>query len=119
VLLPHTYDSLTYIYYVETSCGGCRTTSYMDYNPAVEVTEEMHNEIILFPNPTREKVFIEGLNFAKMEFHLMDPLGKEVKCLVNRVEGSISFPAGLPDGIYYLSISSQRNRFIKKILIAQ
>lgn len=77
---------------------------------AVEETKD--SEIVLYPNPAKEKVTIEGTEAAKVE--VFNALGQ----LVNTVQGrnEIIF-GGLPKGIYSLHITATNGKIYNTKLV--
>ncbi len=72
----------------------------------------------LFPNPTREEVYLE-LNSQKLEDYTLRVrtlLGQIVPVVVSADKRSISF-AGLPKGIYLVELANVKERMLGKVVV--
>ena len=68
-------------------------------------------KISLFPNPTNDKLRIEGISYNESKIEVINYLGqviKEVDVLNSELD-----VRGLPSGIYFLRINSLAYKFIK------
>ena len=75
-------------------------------------------EIQIYPNPAKDIITIKmpDSEFAT-SIKLTDQLGRTIQVL-NQDESSINV-SWLPNGIYYLSITSERANFVEKLLIGK
>lgn len=80
--------------------------------------QEKNNEVKVYPNPVSDKVNIVFDNPTKADIILTEITGKQVynKNFVNKNKITIN-TSGFPKGAYILSIKTQNQNFIKKIII--
>lgn len=80
--------------------------------------QEKNNEVKVYPNPVSDKVNIVFDNPTKADIILTEITGKQVynKNFVNKNKITIH-TSGFPKGAYILSIKTQNQNFIKKIII--
>ena len=73
-------------------------------------------DIILFPNPTKESIFIEGLKDVKM-IHVYNKLGKTIFRMKNLTTEDIEINLldNLP-GLYFIELHSCQEIVTKKII---
>jgi len=75
----------------------------------------------VFPNPVKEKVFIEFHQTGEFNLALFDNLGNEIfKDSEIAIPESKTIPldvSNIPRGIYYLSINGDENSSIKKLIL--
>ena len=71
------------------------------------------DQIFIYPNPTENMVFIEGLN-ENFEVYVFDNFGKLVMTKINQKEIDIT---GLASGNYIFKVISGENLTIKKIIV--
>lgn len=90
------------------------TIYYTVLNTGISEAESTLNELIVFPNPTKDLISIEDLKTANIS--VFDVLGKQVlnKEFVNE-DIKISI-ADLPQGIYYAEIKTINKTIINKII---
>lgn len=72
--------------------------------------------IEVFPNPFSNQLFIENLDYYKIQ--LLDCLSREIK-INSEVSGSktkIMVDPELPKGVYYLKVSGKNGTFTKKLI---
>ena len=75
------------------------------------------NTIKLFPNPTKNIFYINGLRNGKYAVEIINSLGQKVSKLeVSNSEDSISTET-LQKGLYFVIISSEGNSITKKLII--
>ena len=71
--------------------------------------------IVLYPNPTKERLFIQvdaGINIEEIQVY--DQIGKRVK-LIKTLESSISLK-GLPKGVYHAKFKTNIGTGVKRIV---
>lgn len=121
VQLPHTYDSLTYIYYVRTSYGDCSTMSYMNYDPVTPIVEavEALPEVVLYPNPARDRICVRGLDMTRTQVAIMNLQGQTIPGQVDLSEQCILLGDQLPAGVYFVVLSHRGGSLTRKFIIAQ
>lgn len=95
---------------IETSSGGLTQGFQQDFGTLiVERAEPVNLELNVFPNPTQERVKVEGVSRGQIQ--LMDLSGQELYKGEINSDGHIVELSHLPSGIYLLkvydSISSQ------------
>ena len=73
---------------------------------------ELTLKILLYPNPTNDKLFVEGL--TNFDATIFDLTGKKVLEIVN-ANRSIDM-SELKPGIYMLHLTSEGNTYVKKVV---
>jgi hypothetical protein len=112
VLLPHNFDSTTYLYFVITRRNGCVTKSFMNFNPAVATSlSEQSITINVFPNPSgngRFRIDTECEEISSLQ--VVDAIGRNVAfslenydchndiVLIDYAEGMYTLRIGLKNG---------------------
>ena len=77
---------------------------------------ELSNEISLYPNPAKDKLFITDLTAEEHTIQIISPIGamiKTIKTLGPEVEIDLN---GLPNGVYNIRISNRNGSTTKKII---
>jgi len=76
----------------------------------------LENEAILvYPNPTQDKIIVESLPLGKSVFTMLDILGNEI--LNGETEVSLELDLSpLPTGVYQLKLNTSKGVFTKKII---
>lgn len=78
--------------------------------------DELSNEISLYPNPAKDKLFITDLTAEEHTIQIISPIGamiKTIKTLGPEVEIDLN---GLPNGVYNIRISNRNGSTTKKII---
>ena len=112
VLLPHSFDSTTYRYWVRTwfdyGAGEvCETMSYLGPSPITNVFHfSYQNMFNPFPNPSTGLFTIPILE--KSQVHLSNSLGQQLLIrLQTQGKSQLLDISHFPDGVYFLTISSE------------
>jgi len=106
-------------YSVEVNSGVCNSSAYLDYI-ITDITEI--TEITAYPNPTKDKVMLQmkDLTAPSTKISVLNGLGQQVLDQTGlQKEGSDIgyFDIGyLPDGIYFIKVSSSKEISLLKIL---
>jgi len=72
------------------------------------VQYEKH-QLLIYPNPAKDVIFINGLGWNEKEIYVIDLLGKRQKLYINNNSVNIS---GLCPGVYIVELGSRRGRLI-------
>ena len=70
----------------------------------------------LYPNPSKDKIYISSNYSKEIEIHVTDLLGNEVIILKNIKSGDYVDLKNLEAGIYYFKITAQGTEIIKKVI---
>jgi hypothetical protein len=86
------------------------------YDSAAAVaTVNTAGTISIYPNPAKDRIYVQLKNTAASYYTLLNPLG-QVSLSGSLLAGSISI-AGLPKGVYYLRLSDEKGQiYTGKIL---
>ena len=91
------------------------TVGYTQNNSSINLNENW----IIFPNPTRDIIFIEGYIEEETNIQLLNNLGKVVMTSDINFQGVISKQidiSHLPMGIYFIHIKNSSEKIIKKVV---
>ena len=78
------------------------------------VIESTNSSILLFPNPTVDKLHIQGLA-PNNEITILSITGKKQSCTVTKKRSEVLVDVtGLASGVYFLRAGSALQRFVKK-----
>lgn len=99
----------------ETMLGGCRfEISYLAFEVTAVKKEEMAN-IIIFPNPAKDKLYISGIQEPSL-VTIYDLSGKKIdEKIINSSSQSFSINE-YNDGVYIIHIQNSTQRLVKKII---
>ena len=121
VLLPHSFDSTIYRYWVNTSYDYgngdfCETYSYLGPSPITNIDfKHFESKILAYPNPTNGIFFIPILDISNVI--ITDYLGRLVTADVFQSSNqSMIDISNFSNGIYNLSIISNDILFSTKII---
>jgi hypothetical protein len=91
------------------------TVGYTQNNSSINLNENW----IIFPNPTRDIIFIEGYIEEETNIQLLNNLGKVVMTSDINFQGVISKQidiSHLPMGVYFINIKNLTEKIIKKVV---
>jgi hypothetical protein len=92
---------------------------HFEVNPESNASVEQPNQImdlVVYPNPTSDVVYIRsGLN-GEIQLQLMSPIGQQVHFEKFEKETSIQL-SDLPDGIYFVIITDNTGKSITKRIV--
>ncbi len=116
VVLPHTFDTSRYVYYVRTANGSCGTnTFYNYYDPLIfNSIEEEKIDINIFPNPSNGTFKVTGLNHKDISIYIYDVLGRSQLYELN--ENEISLTQAQP-GVYFVLVYHKNKKYSKRVVI--
>jgi gingipain R len=80
--------------------------------------EKLSNEISLYPNPSNEKLYIEGINISEVEILTIE--GKKITHLTKASDENKLFidTSEFKDGVYFIKVKNNFNTLIKSITIS-
>ncbi len=118
VLLPHTFDTASYVYYLKTWFAECYTTTYYNFDPlTLGVSKKNLLNLKVFPNPTQGLFNIDGIKLSDAEVSCFDVLGNKIDVLINEELNSIEFNNHQTSGIYLLLISTPQGNKAERIIL--
>jgi hypothetical protein len=121
VLLPHTFDTTLYEYYLKTSLGACETKSYYNKSSTTGITNLLNTSFLLYPNPSSGVVNIKSNHNAIAFIKVFDNQMRLIDNFV--IDNSISaqFKLNAPPGIYFVQMTDSQslNYWAKLILGGQ
>ncbi len=118
VLLPHTFDTASYVYYLKTWFAECYTTTYYNFDPlTLGVSKKNLLNLKVFPNPTQGLFNIDGIKLSDAEVSCFDVLGNKIDVLINEELNSIEFNNHQTSGIYLLLISTSQGNRAERIIL--
>lgn len=105
-------------YAVEVSLNGCADTSNCFTVSTVGIVENSFNhDIIVYPNPTNEKVRIDlGYNYDEITITVQSLNGQKIKQSHHKNQQVLELNLDVPNGIYFVSIESENKKTILKII---
>tara|TARA_B110000879_G_C11140956_1_gene500321 strand:+ start:169 stop:1818 length:1650 start_codon:yes stop_codon:yes gene_type:complete len=121
VLLPHSFDSTTYRYWVKTtydySNGDfCETYSYLGPSP---ITSDKliytYSELMPYPNPSTGVFYLSytGIQFVQLK----DQFGRSYDVTLSRNGNNSSIDISLLNtGIYFLNVKNRENSFVYTLI---
>lgn len=104
--------NITYTY---TDINGCVNTAVanIDVLPCTGIGENAENEIIVYPNPTEQFIYIAGLEIGIHDYAIINTLGQTIK--VGKLTGDGVVDIGLVAiGTYYLKVDNRFWKILKK-----
>jgi hypothetical protein len=108
-----------------TNEDGCTTkdTIHIDYKECLSIVEWEPKDLRIYPNPNEGRFFMEFNleNPEKLEITLTGEMGRvvlrETRSLQAGFNKEVLAPSIASDGIYYLSITSDKGTYTEKIMI--
>ena len=121
VLLPHTFDTTMYEYYLKTSLGACETKSYYNKSSTTGMEDMLNAAFSLYPNPSSGVVNIKSNNVLIASIKVFD---NQMRLIENRVLDNTlaaQFKLNAPPGIYFVQMTDSQslNYWAKLILGGQ
>ena len=104
VLLPHTFDTTLYEYYLKTSLGACETKSYYNKSSATGITDMLNTPFSLYPNPSNGIVNIKSNNIAISSIKVFDNQLRLIDNIILDNTLAAQFKLNAPPGIYFVQI---------------
>ncbi|MGB0850077.1 MAG: T9SS type A sorting domain-containing protein [Bacteroidia bacterium] len=105
-------------YAVEISAAGCTDTSDCITVARASVTEDLFNEVNVYPNPTNGKVKIDLGSLTSVSLKLYDLSGKVIYEVASVPSNTYEFDLKAAAGVYILEVNSNdklmRTRIIKR-----
>ncbi len=90
----------------------CLSYSSFDVNMFVGIADEINSEIKIYPNPTSDILYFEGLNRTINQIQIFELSGKLIKQINIKDVSSVNL-TDLKQGIYILKMNEQHLRLIK------
>lgn len=118
VLLPHTFDTSLYYYYVKTKLNDCETKSYFNLILFSGIENNTNSsEYLVYPNPTNGKIYINSINnFDKI--NVIDELGRLIPYTLDSYKLTIELDTLVTNGTYFIVIQTKENiHYAKFVLI--
>ena len=118
VLLPHTFDTTLYEYYLKTSLGACETKSYYNKSSATGITDMLNTPFSLYPNPSNGIVNIKSNNIAISSIKVFDNQLRLIDNIILDNTLAAQFKLNAPPGIYFVQIiDSQSLHYWAKLIL--
>ena len=116
------FDTIIYRYWVKTffeypEKNSCETMSFFNSPPYISV-EEINNEKIIriFPNPTNGRLYFKNIDMHNSALKIYDIRGTSYDIKFYRNSNSIEL-GDLPDGMYFIKITTSEVISIKKVIL--
>jgi hypothetical protein len=116
-------DTANNIYFVATSYepqSTCRSFGYYpsNLNPISVPENTVQRTIRCFPNPTREGVFIRGIDVSEiLEVRSFNLLGQELPIQLNKESISVEWTGKRPEGPVILLIKTESSVYSQRIIL--
>lgn len=109
-------NNTAYIYFDTNPAIITNTTA--NTNATVGMEEMSQNPLFIYPQPTRERFFISGVNSEEViNVQLMDANGKTINMINgNNINQGIEVSA-LPNGMYIVAVSTTKTTLQQKLII--
>lgn len=79
--------------------------------------DDLMKDIIVYPNPAKDVLLVEGLNETDLQVQMYSVLGKQMVAIVGFNDGKLKIDlAELPKGIYILKLSTNNFSINKRIV---
>lgn len=118
VLLPHTFDTTRYFYYVKTWFDDCATTTYYNFDPlSMGVKKHALEHVKIYPNPSTGVFTFEGISLGNAQVKCFDILGNEISIDFSIQENSISFNSAQLDGMYIVYIKTPDGVSVERVIL--
>ena len=93
--------------------------NYVDIKKKVTtgINEVNSDKIKVYPNPISGELCIESADFKYNKVEITDIIGSVVLCRLITYEPKIYLPVSLPDGMYVVKISNDKQFQLKKIVV--
>ena len=104
VLLPHTFDTTLYEYYLKTSLGACETKSYYNKSSATGIEDRLNTPFSLYPNPSSGVVNIKSNNIAISSIIVFDNQLRVIDNIIFDNTLAAQFKLNAPPGFYFVEI---------------
>lgn len=118
VLLPHTFDTTLYYYYVKTKLNDCETKSYYNLILFSGIENNLNLfDITVFPNPNNGKLYFSSISNIE-KINVMDELGRLIHFTFDPYSLTLELDAQLNNGTYFIMIQNKDSiHYIKFVLI--
>jgi hypothetical protein len=103
-------DSLTFLVKEDLNLIAC----FKGIETAIQQSNSQ--EIKIYPNPTREKLYFESNDYRIDQLKILDITGKKVKIMGNLDKKAIIDMSGFDNGIYLIRIATDKGMITKKVI---
>ena len=105
-----------YLKIVATNSGF--NINYCNIKKVVSGIENLHEDIInIYPNPVSKEMNIGSTDFKYKKVEIIDIMGKTVLSRLTAHESELHIPVNLPNGMYLVKISNEKQFRLKRIII--
>lgn len=94
--------------------------NYFEVTESITGTEKEikgENNILIYPNPSSGELIINSPDFKYSRIDILDASGNKVFSRSAAGETVLHFPVHLPDGVYFVRLSNEKQYQLKKIVI--
>jgi hypothetical protein len=92
--------------------------NYMNiYKIPTSIEKVTEANTTIYPNPVSNEITISSVGFKYNKIEIFDALGKMVISKETDEKPVFHLPVSLPDGMYFLKISAEKQYLIKKFMI--
>lgn len=106
-----------YLKVVATKAGF--NLNYLDiHEPQTGVGKVTEAKTTIYPNPVSNEMIISSVDFQHNKIEVFDIMGSLVTSRATIGEPVLRIPVHLPDGIYFVKISNEKQYQLNKVLIA-
>lgn len=92
--------------------------SFSTFNPNSIAENVLDGRLNLYPNPAHGQFILDGNDLENSEIRIYDLLGKQVAMPFIKKQDKLEFnTAGIPQGIYLVTISKGKGTVTKKVMV--
>jgi hypothetical protein len=92
--------------------------NYCNIKKVVSGIENLHEDIVtIYPNPVSKEMIIGSTDFRYNKVEIIDIMGKTVLSRLTAHESELHIPVNLPNGMYLVKISNEKQFQLKRIII--
>ena len=117
VLLPHSYDTSQFIYFVDTKLDECETRSYFNLilYTGIEINPSI-TEFIAYPNPSNGIIYLKIRDKIE-KLNIIDEQGKIIQFTFDPINSSIDLNERVKNGVYFIYFKNKDMLYSIKIIL--
>jgi hypothetical protein len=119
VLLPHSYDTSQFIYFVDTKLDECETRSYINFSLYTGLDHLINNGISVYPNPVINDIKINSKYYQITRVRIYNLLSNLI--FEENIDSLsyLSIKPSLNPGVYMLELLTSDNIIFRNKIVVQ